>query len=331
MRQASYEKTVSIETFNDILDKFYRPLEVKQVHASTVMFQIDDCKYYCSLTGEKKNTINVGNIMAQFNKLVAPGFELEEGQYGKTTTKLDRHKKRVNWNIEDPGNFWYTDDRRAGKWLKCWSYDLNSSFSYAMMQPMPDTTKEPRKFDIVKENEIGFYSDGGATTKVGTYAEYIFPLIESPFIKYIEHYYNKKQAAKDKAERTCWKQFLNIPCGMLHRKNIFMRNAVLYYAKQHISQYIDEDTVYCNTDSIISVKPRFDLPISNKIGEFKAEKVCIRFKYLEPGIYQWDQECHYKGIPGIALTDIEKTDNWANNLPYKYDKEKRRIVENGKK
>ena len=116
--------------------------------------------------------------------------------------------KRVDWNIEDPGNFWYTDDRRAGKWLKCWSYDLNSAFSYAMTKPMPDTSKEPRLRDLVQENEIGFYSDGGATTKVGAYAEYIFPLMPSPFTKYVENYYNKKQKAKDKNERNCWKSFL---------------------------------------------------------------------------------------------------------------------------
>ena len=329
MNKNSYEKTISIETFNEIVSKYYRPLEVKQVHASTVMFQIDDCKYYCSLTGEKKDTINVGNIMNQFNRLVEANYELQEGQFGKTTIKEQGRTKRVDWNIEDPGNFWYTDDRRAGKWLKCWSYDLNSAFSYAMTKPMPDTSKEPRLRDLVQENEIGFYSDGGATTKVGAYAEYIFPLMPSPFTKYVENYYNKKQKAKDKNERNCWKKFLNIPSGMLHRKNIFMRNAVLYYAKKHIEEYIDDDTVYCNTDSIISIKPRTDLPISDKIGEFKEEKQNVSFKYLEAGIYQWEQECHYKGIPGIALTDIEKPKDWANNLPYRYDKTLRRIVKNG--
>ena len=199
-----------------------------------------------------------------------------------------------------------------------------------MCKDMPDTSIAPRMYDAVGPNEIGFNDGGEVTTTIGDFAEYIFPLMKSPFIKYVENYYAKKQKAKTKEERDLWKDFLNIPTGMSHKKNIFIRNAILYHAACYIRQFIDKDTVYCNTDSIVSLKKRTDLPIGDKLGEFKEEHANERFKFIDEGIYQWDNECHYKGIPGCALTDIENIENWEENLPYKYNELTRRIEPNGK-
>ena len=186
----------------------------------------------------------------------------------------------------------------------------------------------PKLNSIIGENEIGFNRSGYACTEPGVFAEYVFPLIESPFKKYIDTYYKKKSNAKDKFERHKWKSYLNIASGLLHRHNIFLRLAVLYYASTYISQFIDEDTVYCNTDSIISTKKRTDLPLGDDIGQFKEEHSNEDFKYLDIGIYQWGDNCHYSGIPGCTIKDIEVIDNWKTNFPYKYDEKSRRIIIN---
>lgn len=45
--------------------------------------------------------------------------------------------------------------------------------------------------------------------------------------------------------------------------------------------------------------------------------------------YQWNKECHYNGIPGEALTDIENIEDWQDHLYYRIKGHK--IYENKKK
>ena len=322
----NYETIVSPETFNQILDDLeYQDIEVVKI-GTTLFFNYLGRRYETSLTGAKKDVINIGNIMAQFNKFSNNyNYKLPEGAYGKKTTELKNYKTKVEWNISDPGNYMYSDDEHARQWLKCYSYDMNSAYSFAMTKPIPDTSVEPRLNDFIGDNEIGFYDSGYATTEKGCFAEYIFPLIESPFKDYVYNYYNKKQNAKTKEERTNWKYFLNIPTGMMHKYNIFIRNTILYWCAEYIKQYKDENTVYCNTDSIVSLVKRTDIPLGDGLGEFKEEHINDNFKYIKPCFYQWNTECHYSGIAKGTITDIENTKNWRDNLPYKYNKEKRRI------
>lgn len=325
----SYEKTLTISQFNELLASldFYTELDLKQ-RGSVVILNFADCKYHCSLTGELKDTPNNGNIMVQFNKLVGPeNYELKNKEnygYQKIRRTDGRRSYRIKWDLQDPGNYIYANPKYTLKAAKCYSYDINSAYSYAMTKPMPDTDQEPRLNDYIKEGEIGFYKTGGVSLEVGAFAEYIFPLKPSPYTNYVNYYYAKKRNAKSKAERTNWKFFLNVVSGMLARHNIFHRLAVLYYARTYIQSFQDEDTLYCNTDSIVSKKRRLDLPFGDELGQFKEEHKDQLFKYKQAGIYQWEKECHYTGIPGCALYDIEQIDGWLENLPYKL--ENRRII-----
>lgn len=190
-----------------------------------------------------------------------------------------------------------------------------------MLKPMPDTSKEPIYGGLVKKGQMGFYALGGVTTKVGEYADIIFPLIDSPFKEYIYKNYEKKKNALNKDERNKYKKMLNIPSGLIARKNVFMRNAIIYYSNEYIKSFIDENTVYVNIDSIVSLTPRYDIPIGNDIGQFKCEHQCDNFKYIQNGQYQWNKECHYSGIPGSCLTDIEDAANWKENIKYKIEGE----------
>lgn len=323
----SREKVLSVDEWNKVIDDLSSLEELDiQERLGAVKLNYRGCVYYCSLTGEKKDIPSCGNIWALFNKLVGENnYELKNKEnYGFKRQKTKDDKIHIKWNLIDPGGYTHLLWSYKGKWLKCWSYDVNSSYSYAMTKPMPNTDVEPRLNDIVKEGEMGFYDNGYATTKIGAYAEYIFPLKESPFTTYVNTYYDKKKKAKFKEDRKKWKYFLNIPSGMLQRHNIFIRLAILYWAREYIKQFIDDNTVYCNVDCIVSLKPRDDLPLGDELGQFKIENINKAFKYLDSGIYQWEKECHYKGIPGCTLTDIENISNWKNNFPYKL--EGRRVV-----
>ena len=323
----SREKNLTVEEFNNLIDEIdYAQPEIT-VSKCTVSFTFSDTKYNCSLTGEKKNIPNCGNIWKQFNTLTEHSYELpNKEKYGYIKVKLDDKSTKVHWALKDPGNYWYVKESASRQWLKCYSYDVNSAYSYAMLQPLPDTSVEPRLNCILKEGEIGFYNDGSITKEAGAYVEYAFPLKIYNFDIYINRYYEKKKSSEGEL-RKMWKDFLNIPAGMMQKHNIFIRLGILYNAAEYIKQFQDEDTVYCNTDSIVSLKRRTDLPIGTELGQFKEEHINEDFKFISTGKYQWGSECHYKGVPGCALTDIENIEDWQNNLPYKLVN--RRVVKNG--
>ena len=328
----SYCKIVTIDEFNNILeflDANDVPVEIENL-IGTVSFKYEGIEYQTSLTGDLRDVINVGNIWNQFLKL-CPLESLKlafKEEFGYKELIDNEGRKHIHWKIKDPGNYDFVREQYSRKWLKCYSYDQNSAYSYAMLQPMPDTSKRPKLNDFVGPNEIGFFEDGMATTEEGVYAEYIYPLMPSPFTPYVLKYFNKKINSKTIEEKSKWKYFLNIPTGMLHRVNIFMRLAVLYYARNYIRSFIDENTIYCNVDSIVSTKERLDLPLNDNLGSFKAEHKNEDFKFIKSGIYQWGNECHYKGIPGCTISDIEDIKGWRSNFPYKL--ENRRIIKNEK-
>ena len=320
-------KNLTVEEFNSLLDEIdYTKPEIK-VSKCTVSFTFSGVKYNCSLTGEIKHIPNCGNIWRQFNKLTEKSYELpNKEKYGYRKVKLQDGTIKVHWKLKDPGNYWYVKESASRQWLKCYSYDINSAYSYAMLQPLPDTSVEPRLNCILKEGEIGFYNDGSATKEPGAYVEYAFPLKKYNFDIYVNTYYEKKKLSEGE-KRKLWKEFLNVPSGMIQRYNIFIRLGMLYNAAEYIKPFQDEDTVYCNTDSIVSLKRRTDLPIGNELGQFKEEHVNEDFKFIGSGQYQWGSECHYKGVPRKALKDIENIENWQENLPYKLVN--RRVVKNG--
>lgn len=314
-----YENDLGFEA--DIIESGSRVI----AHIGTLVFEanrfgtIDSMPYTPQIAKELYRLSN-------YHKL----SEEPENNYGYTKKlKFTKYKvsQKVTWDIKVASGIGLIDETQINKPLKCWSYDLNSSFPAAMLKPMPDTRQKPRYDDLVGPNEMGFYYDGSITVKEGSYAQIIFPLIESPFKPYIEKYYlNKKNSTG--LNRRKWKYYLNIPTGILALHNIFLRNAVVGYANLEIQKYIDDNTVYCNVDCIVSTKERTDLPIGKEIGMFKQEKYGD-FKYKGIGIYQWGNEVHYQGLKGQYLTDISDISDYAQNLEngfkYKFNKETRRF------
>ena len=269
-----------------------------------------------SLTGEEDVILNMGNIANAFYTKCKVHYLKD--QYGYTETYDHLGKKHITWEVKTAAGYHYENEYYKLKKLKCWSYDINSAFPYAMLKPMPDTRKEPRFNDIIKKGEIGFLKpNGGVVLKENEYADIIFPLMESPFKDYVvEHYMKKKEL--EGVPREIEKSLLNFVTGLVQRRNIFLRNAIIYYSNEYIKSFIDDNTVYCNVDCIVSLVPRYDIPIGQEIGQFKEEHNYEDFKYGAKGVYQWGNECHYSGIPKGAITDIEHIDDWTKNLKYIY-------------
>ena len=270
-----------------------------------------------TLSPSTRRKPEIGNIMNTFKTITKFDSKLDKEKFGYKEIPIDKNHFKVKWDIITAYGFDLFDEYYARKPLKCWSYDINSAFAYAMLKPMPDTSQEPRYNDYIKQGEMGFWKLGGVATEIGVKADYVFKLVDSPFKEYIMKYYNLKKNATDKELRAKYKDFLNIPTGCMQKKDIFIRNAIIYWSNEYIKSFIDDNTVYCNVDCIVSLVPRYDIPIGEEIGQFKNEHVCEDFKYIQSGIYQWGKECHFKGIPGECLSDIEDISNWVEFVKYK--------------
>lgn len=328
MNMRKTNKNIDADEFNKLVSECETwgiKYEIKN-YSTSVQLETNSKIYRCSLTGEAKDNVNTGAIAAAFYKYLEP-FDLRyKYGYSEDNDYLDG-KKIIRWDYKIASGYQYYNEDFVLKDLKCWSYDINSAYSYAMLGPMPDTRVKPRYNDIIRRGEMGFYKGGGATTVVGEFAEIIFPLIDSPFKEYVFPRYQKKKCLKKGPERDKVKKELNFATGLIARRNIFMRNAIIYYSNRYIQKFIDEDTVYCNIDCIVSLRPRYDLPIGNEIGQFKVEHECDDFKYKKSCIYQWGpNDVHYAGVPRNTISDIENLGSWQDNLKYKYDIEKRKVV-----
>ena len=130
------------------------------------------------------------------------------------------------------------------------------------------------------------------------------------------------------------KQILNYSIGYIRRKNPFLHSCILSRCRYFIENLIDEDTLYCNTDSLVTRKPRADLEhlVGDEIGQFRVQHKGS-FAYTVSG-YQWNND-----LPSVR----GKSKKWFENaypngfdilndeLPYiesntyYYDKEKGEI------
>lgn len=185
-----------------------------------------------------------------------------------------------------------------------YGYDMNAAYSYAMLQPIPDTSVKSHSGTIIEGKEIGFREypnpkNPNANMLVAVYSGYsmyIFPLMESPFKEFVKRWYERKSNSKNKIERKKAKCVLNYSIGYLQRINPFIRATIITRCNNLIKSYIDEEnTLFCNTDSIVTKKP-LNLKIGKNIGEWKLEhEGYVRYKDYA---YQWDDgTISYRRVP----------------------------------
>lgn len=208
--------------------------------------------------------------------------------------KVPRDFSGCNHKVKSSPILW-KNEKYEGKRFYAYSYDINSSYSWAMQQDMPDARSECAVYQApVKNGYIGFDIDGNRVTKGFAFIQ--FPLIESPFKRFVEVWYNRKRKAKTALERNKAKQVLNYCVGYLQNINPYIRSQILGLANERIMSFRDEDTVYMNTDSIVSIKKRNDIVLSDSIGGFKNDH-CGYFAFKGYD-YQWDFGIPaYRGIP----------------------------------
>lgn len=192
----------------------------------------------------------------------------------------------------------YKRDDFEGKRVKAIGYDLNGAYAHALSGPMPDTSRPAGPGEVqMGQIGFGFYGEEEHFAAVESgFALFRFPAIPSPFREFVRVWEKRKTESPDKWQREKAKQIVNFAVGNLQNHNPFYRATVVSRANNLIKSLIDENTIYSNTDSIVSLVERKDLPISKDIGGWKIENKGD-FAFIGYN-YQWNKEKpHYRGIP----------------------------------
>lgn len=193
---------------------------------------------------------------------------------------------------------WF-NPKLEGKRVDAICYDINSAYSYAMIQAMPDTSIPPKQ-KYIEPGEIGFDVNGNRQTS--GYSLFVFNLMESPFKKYVEHFFKKKNTAKNLSAKRKAKEYLNFCVGFLQHRDPYTRAQIVGLANDRILSLMDENTIYCNTDSIVSLTERPDLELGTDIGQWKIEhKGKFAFKGYN---YQWNFDP--PSVRGKSKTDFKE-------------------------
>lgn len=284
-------------------------LEINAINVSLTYRKDGKTICYCSrmdgadisqhITGMRAYTTMCQNILPWHipNLRNIPLFEYHKDNRGN-----------IHWAIEPTKQLMYFNPKlNNNRYEDCYGYDLNSAFTTAMMQPIPDTEQEPDLYRSIKKGEIGFLLDGTVVFEPHTFANFIFKEKESPFIKFAEKWYAKKRDAKTKEDKEIAKQTLNFCIGYMHRTNPFIRNCIVQRSNNLILGLTDDDTLYCNTDSIVSRKRRLDLEknLGKNLGQWKIEHRG-EFAYKDFS-YQWNDAIPtYRGISKQWFLNFEK-------------------------
>ena len=191
--------------------------------------------------------------------------------------------------------------------IEAFGYDINSAYASVVLDDeWIDTSKEPVD-KIIEAGEVGFDLDFEIQRE--GYAPFVFPIIPVPDgVKryFLKHYKAKQEAGamykatKDeqwKVEKQKEKDMLNFPIGCLQNKNPWIRAWIVGKCNERIRALIDEDTLFWNTDSIVSKRKREDIEanMGDGLGQWKLEHH-DEVAYIGNN-YQWGHELPtYRGI-----------------------------------
>lgn len=200
-------------------------------------------------------------------------------------------------NMKNIGAIHYVNRKYEGKLLhNCICYDRNKAYLATCRHLLLPLEYLGNLYRCPKKGEIGFNTTGiPIYGPSDTRCKYIF---ESGYLPSLDKWVDNRIEALDNAttkeEKRTIKDGINIAIGNLGNKdterkciNRAIRNTIVYTMNKFIDDLIDDNTLYSNTDSIVSLTSRPDLKISDKVGDFKIEHKGD-FTYVGTN-YQWNE------------------------------------------
>lgn len=243
--------------------------------------------------------------------------------------------------IESAKPLLYKNDDFDGMAVEAYEYDLSEAYAQMLRLPLPDL-KTARYDAKINEGQVGFYAIGPylyCSFEVGKDCQYVFDLMDSPYCKWLDGIDKKIKKATEKSQVLELKSLYRYAIGDLQNLNPFWRCIVVDRCNQLVMKYVDKNTVYCNTDSIVSITRRLDIENDQEFKwSLKREKEIFKWQRNKMN-YQWNLEVPmYKGPYKRAIEYFNKThdrkwDILVDGIPeqckhkYTIDKETLKIYE----
>lgn len=229
------------------------------------------------------------------------------------------------------GLFWFNEETQEREWDNVWVYDKNSAYLSILKDGYyPDIESGDLGMGIIKEDEIGYEVMGKNVILLdeGEWADVRFKRgYSNKLAKFANDTYAKlgllKANPEKAAEAAVIKKAIVAAIGMLRNHNIWFYAYIVHSCRYIMEDLIDENTLICNTDSIISIGPRDDLEIGKKLGQFKVEYEAINcyHKRTNYKLYKTEEvfKISFKGKTKAAHTAEMFEDSSAAHEPdYKY-------------
>lgn len=202
--------------------------------------------------------------------------------------------------------------RIGGHTVKAYEYDMQSAYLQVLAAVRLPILKTLKFNAIVGDNQVGFrsyfkfgkYKVLKFTYTKGEQCEFVFDLTQNaPYKTWALKKMQEIQECEDPNLKASLKDIPRFAVGQLQNRNPFRRCIVVETCNKIILGLEDENTIYSNTDSIVSLVERKDLE-ENKDWKFKCKRKNEDFT-LSPTsmLYQWNDEPPVVG--GFAKFFIE--------------------------
>ena len=242
-------------------------------------------------------------------------------------TEGDYNPNNARWNEEDDqricakAKLWYNETYTGQRIDDCYGYDINSAYTSIILNEGWIDTTHCRFNAKIGEGEIGMDYDEEEGVKLRHKGRAMFVFKRVPTPKKIKDWmlrvYKEKQEASEKLkdpnlseadkfkymkQKIEAKAILNYWVGCFQNYDPFIRAWIVCNCNEYITSLLDDNSLVCNTDSIVSKTKRPDIEklLGDGIGKWKLEHTG-QFAYR--GLtYQWGYEVPtYRGIPKVAF------------------------------
>lgn len=232
-------------------------------------------------------------------------------KYYRAPTLNDRDTAAFSYAIKP-----YTNRKFIGiRTENCIGYDMNSAFSYGMLQQLPDTTRQLQPGEA-STSTYCFDEAGHRITK--GFSNYRFEIMQSPYTDFINRWYNlKKNSERNSKDFLDAKMVLNASIGYMQNHNCFMRAAILDNFNREIQAIIKKykDIIIASrTDSIVCTEPipEIEARLGSNIGQFKIEHTGSFAVHQNGYSTQWNND---KPKYGAGKRYKEGYDILTDNIP----------------
>ena len=244
-------------------------------------------------------------------------------------------------DLESAKPLLYKNPKYNGKATVAYEYDLKEAYAQMLKLPLPDL--HTAKYDAeIGDNQVGFYPIGEhlyCSFEKGKKCDYVFDLMPSPYAKWVDKIHKDIMKTNDEHRKLELKSKYRFSIGDLQNLNPFWRCIIVERCNHEVMRHMDENTIYCNTDGLVSETRRFDLEHDTTF-KWALKRLKSVFKWqLDKENYQWDDEIPiYKGPGKRYITYYNKThdkpwdiltDTLPKDLKHKYNlnKEELKIYE----